>query len=216
LTAGAGWLFSGQTNYSTNANFTVAVLSNQTAQIDFRRISNWATPISVRLSVPLGQLTVYHADYRTNIAFVQVQFGPTQAVAAGGGWRFVGQTSYITNEFTTEEYTVSGGSPVIEFKPVPGWNAPPPKSISVSVGATTVVSNLTYSVSPPSLQLDPSLGLQLTGTAGTTYRIEYRTNLSNGDWQPLQTNALSSGPNVLIPWPLSNLQSAFYRAVWLP
>jgi hypothetical protein len=58
-------------------------------------------------------------------------------------------------------------------------------------------------------------GIGLTGTTGTVYRVEYRTNLTIGSWIPLSTNTIGSGINTLLPWPPTNGPAAFYRAVWL-
>jgi hypothetical protein len=69
---------------------------------------------------------------------------------------------------------------------------------------------------PPTMSMDQAVGLRITGTLSTTYRIEYRTNLISGGWLPLQTNTISAGANLLLPWPPANGPAAFYRAVWLP
>jgi len=213
--AGAGWLFEGQTNYSSNPNFTVAVLSNQTARIVFKSVSNWATPPSELLSVPLGQLTVHDATYRSNVAFVQVQLGPPAALASGGGWRAQGQTNYTMNSTSIVEVVTISNKTIVEFKPIPAWEPLESREEILPTGELTVLT-ANYSVTPPVFHLNPSVGLSLTGTTGTTYRIEYRTNLAAGVWLALQTNTLDVSVNLLFPWPPTNGPSAFYRAVWLP
>jgi len=213
--AGAGWLFGGQTNYSSNPDFTVAVMSNQAALVVFKPVSNWATPASKLLSVPLGELTVYNATYRSNVAFVQMQLGPAAALAAGAGWRAQGETNYTMNATSVVEVVTVTNTAVLEFKPVAGWEAPVNRTEILPVGELTVLT-ANYRVTPPVFQLKPWVGLSLTGTTGTTYRIEYRTNLAAGAWLPLQTNTLDAGLNLLSPWPPTNGPSAFYRAVWLP
>jgi uncharacterized repeat protein (TIGR01451 family) len=95
----------------------------------------------------------------------------------------------------------------------------------VSVGSTTSDTNLANNtaslvtlvmVSPPMMVANGARGIGLSGTPGTSYLIEYRTNLISGAWQALQTNTLTAGVNYILPWPPTNGAAAFYRAVWLP
>src|SRR5437870_2568505 len=72
-----------------------------------------------------------------------------------------------------------------------------------------------YSVVPPLMIAQPGLGSGLTGTVNA-YRLERRASLTSGAWLPVNTNTLSSGFNLLLPWPPTNGPAAFYRAVWLP
>ena len=108
----------------------------------------------------------------------------------------------------------SNGGFAIEFKEISGWNLPPNQTVSVTLGQTTIIKP-NYSVVPPQLKFNATQGLGFTGTTGTTYRIEYRTNLSVGQWLPFKTNALVPGLNQIVPWPPTNGPSAFYRAIWL-
>ncbi len=57
----------------------------------------------------------------------------------------------------------------------------------------------------------------ISGTAGTCYRIERRTSLSSGNWEPVSTNLISvGGVNPLLPRPSGTNSTTFSRAVWLP
>jgi hypothetical protein len=100
----------------------------------------------------------------------------------------------------------------LEFRQIDGWEAPTNRNVQVSAGAKSIINGF-YTVLPPSLVVDGTQGIGITGTTGTTYRIEFRTNLSSGQWLPLKTNTLGPGFNLLVP---TNGTPGFYRAVWLP
>jgi hypothetical protein len=71
-------------------------------------------------------------------------------------------------------------------------------------------------VTNPVLVANRSAGIGITGTTGTVYRIEGRTNLTSGSWLPVSTNTiLTTGFNLLLPQPATNGNTFFYRAVWL-
>jgi hypothetical protein len=107
----------------------------------------------------------------------------------------------------------------LEFKSIPGWNLPTTRVVQVTLGSLTVIpANYTSVVAParPVLTFNRAVGLGITGTTGTIFRLDYRTSLASGQWLPLRTNTLRSGFNLLLPWPPTNGPAAFYRAVWLP
>jgi enediyne biosynthesis protein E4 len=150
----------------------------------------------------------------SSVGYLQVRVGPALALAAGGGWRLAGDVAYSSNPGFTRVIT-NGSGFAIEFAPATGWDLPASRSVTVPIGQLTVI-DANYTVTPPVLMLNGA-SLGVTGTTGTTYRIEYRTNLACGNWLPLQTNTLNTGFNPLLVWPpTNNLPAAFYRAVWLP
>ena len=104
---------------------------------------------------------------------------------------------------------------MIQFAPVSGWNVPTNQSVGLNPGAITVV-NANYTVTSPVTMASGARGIGLSGTPGTSYLIQYRTNLISGTWFPLQTNTLGAGVNYVLPWPPTSGAAAFYRAVWLP
>ena len=150
----------------------------------------------------------------SGVGYLQVHVGPTAALTAGGGWRLAGDATYSSNPNFTHMVT-NGGGFSIEFAPAIGWNVPASRSVTVPAGQLTVI-DANYSVVAPVMSLVPAVGLGLTGTTGTAYRIEYRPSLSSGVWLPLRTNTIGAGFNLLLPWPPTNGPAAFYRAVWLP
>jgi hypothetical protein len=147
-----------------------------------------------------------------NPAYVQVLLSPASAVTAGAGWQLQGDGANYGN---AANYTrvVTSTSATIQFKLVSGWNTPAGQAVQLTPGALNVV-NASYTVFPPTLSVDMVHGIGLTGTAGTTYLIQYRTNLTSGSWLTLSTNILGAGLNTLLPWPPTNGPAAYYRAVW--
>jgi uncharacterized repeat protein (TIGR01451 family) len=78
-------------------------------------------------------------------------------------------------------------------------------------------SLVTLVLTPPVLVVNPTNSLSLTGTAGTTYRLEYSTNLATGQWLALRTNTIGkAGVTNVLSLPPTNCSACFYRAVWLP
>jgi hypothetical protein len=148
-----------------------------------------------------------------NQAYVQVLLGPPSAIQAGAGWRLSGDPSYGNAPSYMRAITTNGAT--IEFASLPGWISPCSQTNQLTPGIITVISNAFYTVTNPVLVAKPGQGLGITGTTGTTYRLEYRTSLASGGWQPLVTNTLTDGLNLLLPWPPTNGPAAFYRAVWL-
>ena len=56
--------------------------------------------------------------------------------------------------------------------------------------------------------------LELTGTPGATYRIDYAMSLPTASWTPLTTNLLPASPFVFVDTePVSAQSRRFYRAV---
>jgi alpha-tubulin suppressor-like RCC1 family protein len=148
-----------------------------------------------------------------NPAYVTALLSPPAAVQAGAGWQLQGDGNNYANSGDT--LVVTARSTTIEFKPISGWNTPIGYAVPIIPG-NDVVSNLSYTVIPPVFAINTINGIGLTGTTGTTYLIEYSTNLASGQWLPLETNTLGAGLNTLLPWPPTNEPAAFYRAIWLP
>ncbi len=74
-----------------------------------------------------------------------------------------------------------------------------------------------YTVTNPLLMGNGIIGLGITGTTGTVYRIERRTSLTSGSWTAISTNTIATnGFNLLLSEPATNGSVNFYRAVWLP
>ena len=122
-----------------------------------------------------GVITITAGGGGGLLAYLQVPIGPPGAVAAGAAWRKYGTTGWSGGPTYTAAIA-SGGSVTLEFKPIPGWNLPTTKAVQITPGQLTVVS-ATYtpaaSPAPPVLTFNPASGLGITGTTGTTFRLEY-------------------------------------------
>jgi hypothetical protein len=104
----------------------------------------------------------------------------------------------------------------IEFKPIPGWNLPSNQLVAVFPGQITT-NTAFYSVSNPLMVINRAVGIGITGTTGTTYRIEQRSSLTTGTWLPVSTNTINStGFNLVLPNSGTNPPTTFFRLQWLP
>lgn len=155
-----------------------------------------------------------------NKGYVQFQLGPPQAVTAGAAWRLQGDTVYSSSPSYVRQVS-STNVFAVEFKPVPGWNPPTNQTIFVvPAGAGGQISSNTalYSVVSPLMVVDAARGLGITGTPGTSYRLEHRSSLSSGTWQLVSTVTIASnGFNPVLRNPLSpSTAASFYRFAWIP
>ena len=160
--------------------------------------------------------------------WICVQLGPPAAVAQGGEWCLSSDpSSYFSSTpgYVRDFDTTSEG---LQFTSVPGWAEPVCGTIQIPPGfSDEVTTGLDYTVDSPVLSISQGGGLVLTGTMGTTYRIDYTTNLQSTAWKPLTLPnsglnpfALGSGPYLIESWhtlQTSNFltHAIFYRAVWM-
>jgi hypothetical protein len=110
--------------------------------------------------------------------------------------------------------------------PIIYTNGHPAKLGFVAMSATNqigivLVSSFTVAVpSPGSLSLQfnrGSVGLQVTGTVGATYQVQFTTNLSCLNWIKLTNFVLPSSPyHYLDTVQVQNRTVGFYRAVLIP
>jgi NHL repeat len=150
----------------------------------------------------------------SNPGYVQWLLGPAAAVQAGAGWRLQGDATYSTATNYIRA-VISTNAVVVQFEPIAGWNLPTNQAVTVLPGQITVYTGF-YTVTNPVLVAGYGVGLGITGTTGTVYQLQRRTNLSSGSWLPVSTNAiLTNGFNLLLPNPNTNGNAFFYRAVWL-
>lgn len=146
--------------------------------------------------------------------FMQWQIGPPSAVAAGAAWQLLGDSMFSTATNYTEIVN-STNLQTVHFRPVPGWISPLDQKVSVPLGVLTTYG-INYTVSNPMLSYKSGSGIGFSGTTGTLYRIEARTNLVKGNWLPMTTNTLTNASfNLVLPTSILTNRSGFYRAVWL-
>ncbi len=141
---------------------------------------------------------------------VQFDVAPPAAVRAGAGWRLQGDTPY-TNAPTYTRPVFSTNAFAVEFKPIPGWNLPSNQNLVVSPDQLSRYTAF-YTVTNPVLVIDRGAGIRMSGTTGTTYRIEQRSSLTSGTWLPVSTNTITS--NGFSPV-LTSPPPGFYRLQWL-
>jgi len=149
-----------------------------------------------------------------NPGYVQFQLAPPAAVQQGAAWRLQGDSSYSTAASYTRA-VISTNAFAVEFKTIPGWNLPTNQSTTILPGV--LITNIAfYTVTNPVLVAGQTAGLGITGTTGTTYRLESRNSLSSGSWIPLSTNTIVSyGFNLVLPLLPTNQPATYYRALWL-
>ena len=156
----------------------------------------------------------------SNVALTNIlAAGVTFISASGGGTNNAGIVKWpllasLTNGGTTN-FTVTMKAPASGYL-----------TNTFSLGSATTDTNAANNsanlvtlviVVSPVMVADAANGIGISGTPGTTYRIEFRTNLVSGAWSPLRTNTISAGTNYFLP-PASptNGAAGFYRALWLP
>ena len=146
-----------------------------------------------------------------NPGYLILQLGPAAAVRAGAAWKLTNQPAnyYSTANPSLQEIT-SASALTVQFKPIPGWNLPTNRSVTVVPGVIlTNVAN--YTVTNPLLTLDLVNGLRISGTSNTAYQIQSNSTLT-GTWIPFKTNTLTNfGFNSITNHP----RPGFYRALWL-
>jgi len=158
---------------------------------------------------------------------VQIAIKPQSADNVGAGWRlanygtfYPGMVSEVPNSSTPTQTT--NGQPILmSFTSPPGWTSPAgtvPGITNITSSTEFVAANLFYT---PGAQLIFTNHLPdklwMTGTVGTTYYIQYNTNLMSNVWVNINPNpwSLAAGINFITNWPPpvpAGRPAAFYRA----
>jgi uncharacterized repeat protein (TIGR01451 family) len=198
-----------------NANYTLAPASADLAAV----ISGPATVPATNNFTYTLLVTNLGASVASNVLVTNfLPAGVTFVSASGGGANNAGVVTWpllasLTNGGRTN-YTLTVKAPALGTL-----------TNTLRVGSTisdpnttnnTATLNTLVIVTAPVMVANTTGGIGIIGTPGTTYRIEYRTNLVSGAWLPLRTNTIGAGINYVIPWPPTNGAAAFYRTVWLP
>jgi hypothetical protein len=132
------------------------------------------------------------------LAYVLVELGPPEAVAAGGAWRVAGRVEEWTAATNTPIYLTAGGEVRIEFRPATGWELPVEELVGVELANAVVTVRPRYWLRPV-VGYKVGEGLRLRGSAGVAYRIEYKDNLSTPTWTTLTNITLPTTNALLIP-----------------
>jgi hypothetical protein len=114
------------------------------------------------------------------LAYMQVNIGPKEALAAGAQWKVRGADVWYSNPPWTAALA-AGGSAVLEFKPVTNWDLPPNQNLTLTLGKLTTASAL-YTRSAQ-LAVRPAGGLASSGRAGGPFKpakVTYTLSNSGG------------------------------------
>jgi hypothetical protein len=145
------------------------------------------------------------------LAYVLVELGPPEAVAAGGAWRVAGRVEEWTAATNTPIYLTAGGEVRIEFRSAPGWELPVEELVGVELANAVVTVRPRYWLRPV---VGYQGGVRLRGSAGVAYRIEYKDNLSSPTWTTLTNITPTTTNALLIPGTQpSTSGQRFFRAV---
>ena len=146
-----------------------------------------------------------------NPAYLILQLGPAAAVQAGAAWKLTNQPdNYYSAANPSLQEITSTSALAVQFKPIPGWNLPTNRTVTV-VPSVILTNVANYTVTNPLLTLDLVNGLRLSGTSNTAYQILSNSTLT-GAWIPFKTNTLTNfGFNLITNHP----RPGFYRALWL-
>jgi len=148
---------------------------------------------------------------RNNPGYLILQLAPPSAVQAGAAWEVAGQpASYYSTANPSVQEFVNTNTLALQFKPIPGWNLPTNRSVTVVPGL--IFTNVAvYTVTNPALTVDLVRGLGISGATNTSYAIQSNSAL-NGTWISFQTNTLTNfGFNLITNRP----RPGYYRALWL-
>jgi sugar lactone lactonase YvrE len=122
-----------------------------------------------------------------NPALLSVTLGPPAVVQAGAYW----QLQRDTNDYASDDIApVTTTNGALVFSSVSGWKSPTSPPVQLTANTFNTITNLYYTVIPPTMSLNSARGIGIIGTTNTTYLIQYRTNLTAGQWQTLSTNTL--------------------------
>jgi hypothetical protein len=184
-------------------------------------IGNW--PRIGPVNGPGGGVILVSASLQSGneVGFLDVKVGPPAAVRLGGAWRVsptnfgeLGELRPYTNYTGTDlRLAIRSTNFSIQTRPMTGFQSPPNQSVTIQPSAV-VPLNLNYSVNPPLLAFDRQRGFGISGTPGTTYRIQYNTNLPQSTWLNYMSLTLGNGTTWL-PQTTNYISNRIYRAFWL-
>ena len=97
-------------------------------------VIGWTAPDPETVVVSNGMMTVLNRSYvKQEATGLQVSLSPPAAVAAGAGWRLLGETNYLSSGAFR---ALNAGSYTMEFRPLTDWLAPGNLTVAVRTGAT--------------------------------------------------------------------------------
>jgi hypothetical protein len=137
---------------------------------------------------------------------------------ASNTWTFTGPNDLVSG-IATNGFIVGGINMLTAIVNNTGNGATGDLRIGLPPGDDTrfnLSASLSYDVFPDSgsLAIAEYPGIQITGTIGAEYQIQYATNLTNGSWSILTNIVLTNSPFLFFDTdPTSIHASRYYRAV---
>ncbi len=159
------------------------------------------------------------AGIASNPGLVEVTIAPPAAAQAGGAWKFgnLSTADYSTQNPSALAVT-STNAIKLQFKPIPGWNLPTNRTVTVSAGSVSTLT-ATYTSSQPLLQIASQSSNSFTFTwnavSNQTFQLQFATDLTQG-WTTMGGVITATNSTVSVSRPLINTAQRFYRIVQLP
>jgi PKD repeat protein/pimeloyl-ACP methyl ester carboxylesterase len=133
--AGAQWRRTG-TSMWRNSGSTETNVPQGAQTVEFKSVSGWNKPANMTAVITPGQTTTLsgkYGDYASS-GSLRVIIEPLGARNARAQWRRTGTSAWFDSGST--ERNVTAGTHTVEFKIIPGWNAPNRITVNVPAGGT--------------------------------------------------------------------------------
>ncbi len=133
--AGAQWRRTG-TSMWRNSGSTETNVPQGAQTVEFKSVSGWNKPANMTAVITPGQtatLSGKYGDYASS-GSLRVIIEPLGARNARAQWRRTGTSAWFDSGST--ERNVAAGTHTVEFKVIPGWNAPNRITVNVPAGGT--------------------------------------------------------------------------------
>jgi hypothetical protein len=176
VTAGAQWNVDGGAWQDSGA--TLTGLSAGSHTVNYKTIPGWTSPASRQVTISGGQTATVTGTYIQQTGGLRVTISPAAAITAGAQWSIDGGVTWRASATTVNGLPV--GPCTVTYKPVTGWTAPTPTSVTIISGQTTTTTG-TYSQETGNLQVTISpaaavtAGAQWSVDAGATWQASGAT-----------------------------------------
>jgi hypothetical protein len=139
--------------------------------VNYESIIGWFTPASQSITIKRGATTFISQNYTPLPGNLKITLGSSEAISDGAQWNVDGGAWQNSGAMLMG---LSVGSHMVNYKSVPGWNAPVSESITIKRDEATFISR-NYTEQPGNIQimLCPADAV----TAGAWW------NVDGGDWQ---------------------------------
>ncbi len=199
------WRLSGELLWR-NSDTSVAGLPQGQYQVEFKPVAGYVTSSSNSVTVLLTGVTAMTNQYASmaggGTGYVRINLRP-QTVATDpvrdsrGQWRLQGEGDWRDSGEASDP--LSPGSHIIEFKPVPGWNAPVNRLAMVIAGQGAVLDG-TYELASAASTIKPvglTFGEIVSGDSAYQYNGQLRTELGHGSGFVVKSNVVLTAAHVL-------------------